>query len=134
MDNRNYSRIIVDVPSCIYITLNDYTKIDIEGIIHDISESGIQVRVNSDSYDEMAKILSAGDVISFQAVDEYNVLNENKVDIVGGVAEVIWLNVDEKEIVFGCRTNKVLPEYLSYVKQKKLSLFFSGKHDIKMPR
>ena len=134
MENRVFSRIVVDIPSCIYVTLNDDTRLEILGLIHNISASGIQIRISLDDYADMVKKLCPGDVVGFQAVDEYKVINDERADIIDGDGEVVWINSNENEIMFGCKVNNVNPEYLTYIKQKKLSLYFTGRHDISISK
>jgi len=130
VENRFYTRITVNVPSAIYITFKDHTRMELNGVIRDISEGGVQIRIDMSDYANLVGRLTNGDNIRFQAVDEYQMLSDTKEDIIEGTGEVVWISTTENEIAFGCKAKKVLPEYLTYIKNKKLSLFFSGNHDI----
>lgn len=126
MENRYFSRIIVDIPCVCIEKFGDQSTLEFAGIIHDISESGIQVRIDKNKYNSLADRMEAKDIISFQAHDEYVIVSVNHEDVIQGDAEVVWINSTSDNMSFGCRTNKVLPEYLSYVKNKKIALFLEG--------
>lgn len=132
MEQREYCRIVVDIPGTFFFQFEDQTCIEVCGVLHDISESGIQVRFSCEDYSDLTKRLVTGDVVQFQAIDEYSVFNDNREDIIDGVGEVMWIDTNKQEVIFGCKANNVMPEYLSYVKHKKLSLYISGEQGMEV--
>lgn len=123
MEKRSFDRVTVDVPAMVIFTLADNSNVECDGVLHNISEGGVQIKLEKEDYDAIAPKLKIGDVIGFKAVDVYQVFSDKREDIVQGNVEVIWVSEADREIAIGGKLNYVSSDYLSYVKNKKLSTF-----------
>ena len=127
MDDRYYSRVTINLPSVFIVECEDGAPVEVGGVIHDISEDGLQICISKEEYATLTKAIEAGASIKFQAVDEYMVCSDTRVDIFQGTAEVKWSNDRDGEMSFGCKVNYIKPEFEEYVKNKKLAIFVNGR-------
>lgn len=126
MDKRLYQRIFCHV-ECILLSANENASpCEIEGVIVDMSESGIKISFDKSNSSSPLPCLNVNDPIHFQAFEEYEVLGEQKEALISGDAIIIRIIDNEDTVEIGCKYTKRCDELDEYIKDRKVSLFLKG--------
>lgn len=123
MEKRLYQRVLVGLISNFIIKENEPGFREFNGIIEDLSENGIRIRIEDQSYLHIVEKIKVGDKILFQSIDEYEMYGDTRTDIFSGEARVIRKSSDDGNVIVGCKIDKSSDEYSEYVKNKKMALF-----------
>lgn len=126
MEKRFFQRARVGVAGEFYVKSDDPSKTELVGTIEDICENGIGITVKGEQYKDSISKMKKGDIIGFQAIDEYELFNEIKTDVIFGNAKVVRIAENRDEIVIGCEIKRMSPELSDYVANKKLSIFYQN--------
>lgn len=125
VERRNYRRVVVSLDSCFIIKDNEPGYREFNGVIEDLSECGIKIRVEDQRFAKIAGELSIGDKITFQSIDEFEMFNEMHTEVFSGEAEIVRIDSTSNELVIGCKVFSSSNEFNEYVKNKKMALYMS---------
>ena len=114
-DKRDYDRLQINIEAVI---INLKTGADINSIVKDISELGIQFETEED----IDKIqIQIGDIIGFQFYDEFNIVDQNKKYVITGKAIVRHIEQENTGTILGCYiAEKYFKKYVEDRKIKSL--------------
>lgn len=123
MEKRLYQRILAGVISNFILKDNPPGHREFSGVIDDISENGIKISISDSSCSEIVTNIKVGNIIAFQALDEYEIYGEVRTEVFSGEAKVIRVDSEKDNIIIGCKVVKSSKEFDEYVKNKKMALF-----------
>lgn len=126
MDRRYYGRTHIGVISNFIIKDNPLGLREFNGVIENMSEGGILIRVDMDCFGAAVDSITEGMIIYFQTYDEYELFGQHKEDIITGEVEVIRVEQGEDVKLFGCKMKKLSPELNQYITNKKMSVFMKS--------
>lgn len=126
MDRRFYERTYIGVKSSFIIQDEGLGYREFNGTIENISESGILVHVDSAQFSLAVDSIKEGMSLSFQLMDEYELFDETRVDIVNGEVEVVHVKsgTDEKKV--GCKIKTLSPEIDEYIQNKRMAIYMKA--------
>lgn len=124
MENRSYPRERINIQCAFFVEGAENEKREFTGIIGDLSEGGMKVKVISP--EDVAKIseVCVGTKIKFQSVDEYTLMKEVRCDILEGELTVVRISHTGNDIVIGCKIVELSPELEEYLGNKRLVSFY----------
>lgn len=126
MERRVYQRIRISIEG-LFISLNENAyPTEIEGMIEDISEGGIKIIIKKDTESSKTPCLKIGDVLRFQAYDEYELFGNQNNDVVSGVIQVVRVDETKDSITLGCKFTSKTSQLEEYISNRKTSSFMSG--------
>lgn len=128
MDRRFYQRILCCVECILISTDDDSIPYEIEGMIVDMSESGLKISFDKSKSTDSLTHLKINDPIHFQAYDEYEVLGEQKDTIISGDAAITRIIDVGDTIEIGCKYTTLNSELDEYIMDRKVSSFVNGMH------
>lgn len=99
---------------------------EFNGIIEDISEGGIRIRVTNEQFKDAVSTIKEGSVITFQSYDEYKLYQELRQEVFMGEVEVLRVEKSATEMVFGCIFVRLTKDLEEYIKNKKVSVFIAN--------
>lgn len=99
---------------------------EFNGIIEDISEGGIRIRVTNEQFKDAVSTIKEGSVITFQSYDEYKLYQELRQEVFMGEVEVLRVDKSATEMVFGCKFVRLTKDLEEYIKNKKVSVFIAN--------
>ena len=123
MDKRLYSRIIVDAEGSCFTDMEICGTREITGVVKNISEQGIQMRVDLNKYPDAEKYFVKDTAFKFQFADIYNICDQERLDILTGKAKVRWSEVQNNILIIGCIIVDTSDNYQKYVMFKTTSKF-----------
>ena len=123
MDNRQYTRLIINVEGTYYTESEINGSIEVYGIIRDISEQGIQIRIDLGLYPDADKVFVKGSTFTFQYADVYEVCNQERMDILSGEAMIRWTEISGNMLIAGCYISSPSEEFMKYLKVRTASRY-----------
>ena len=123
VEKRLYQRVIGGINGNFIIRNKKLGCIEFTGVIDDLSENGIRISITDSNWFENVKKIETGDKLLFQALDEYKLHDEVRVDIFSAETEVIRLDDNGDSIVIGCKIYESSREFDEYIKNRKMALF-----------
>lgn len=96
------------------------------GIIEDISEGGIRIRVNEEHFKEAVSTIKKGSIITFQSYDEYKLYQQIKEEVFSGEVEVLRVDNTPNGLFFGCKFVRLTKELEEYITNRKISVFVAN--------
>ncbi len=126
MERRFYQRAVVGLTSNFIVVKNEPGQREFNGRIEDLSECGIRISVEEDSYNDIVSNIAIGDKILFQSFDAYTLYDVKRTDVFKGESEVVRVEIKDGKVIIGCKMDQLSPDLSEYIKNKKLSLFFEN--------
>lgn len=123
MERRYYQRVDVLAESTFIIPKKEFGKSEFNGIIENVSESGICIRVHDPKYFSIIAEMEIGETIRFQAVGKYRLYDENRESVFSGEISIARVNDVDGDKIIGCKIIRHTPELDSYIDNMCLSQF-----------
>ena len=127
MERRLYSRVTINLPANFIKGGNDPGLREFSAKIYDICEEGIKIEIKNGEYDDILSTIKVGDILSFQAVDEYELYREEHLDVISAEAEVVRIEKGDEVTAFGCKVASSFREFSTYVMNKKISILYDNR-------
>lgn len=118
-DRRLYKRVILDLPTTIYL----HGDKEIVCKIHDISEDGISISL--DSNDELSCV-NNGDIITFQSVDIFNLFDKETTKFINGSAVILRIQKEGNIVKLGCKFTNIPSSLSGYIRNKKIAIYIQN--------
>ena len=119
-DKRRYLREKVNVLTNFYIVGGEYGKVEFSGLIANISEVGILIKVEDSAFIEVAKTAGVGRDIRFIGIDNYEIFKEKRVGYLEGTAKVIWTREEDGIYLMGCEIINLPRKLEKYILDRKV--------------
>lgn len=126
MERREYTRVNVGAQSEFFLYEGENMICDFAGIIDNVSEGGLGILVEKDTYEQVGNKLEVGLSISFQAYDENGYSIEASEGAFSGRAEIVRKEPTEETLIVGCKIDETCNDFKEYVKDKKVYLYISS--------
>ena len=126
MEKRGYSRIRVATDGVFILADDSIVPREFSGTIEDISESGIRVVINKADITHLIQHIKVGAELSFAIVDEYNLFDTTKQEILRGEARIIRTVDDGDYLTIGCKIKSPAYDIYEYVNNKRTSYFMAN--------
>lgn len=127
MDRRTYQRIKVDVESIFIVDNTSVSPREFEGIIEDISESGMKILIKAQDTLHLLPYIEKGQHLHFSAADDFHLFGQERSSIFSGMVEIIRREALENDLfLLGCKFKRYSNELQKYVSDRKLSLYMNG--------
>ena len=126
MDRRLYRRITINAEGVFILDNNEISHREFPGVIEDISEGGIKIKMVKDEADHILPHLKTGSYLHFLATDDYTLFGNVNSAIISGQVEVLRQDTINNLITLGCKFKKYTSELLDYVSDRKLSIYVDG--------
>lgn len=123
MERRGCPRIKISADGVFYLGDKQIHVREFTGIVDDISESGLKIRLTEPVSEELLQNLSIGKEVRFQIVDEFELMGELKDDIISGAATIMRTEQSDSKYCIGCKFNAPSAELLYYVTDRKTYSF-----------
>jgi len=119
MERRGCPRIKIFADGIFYLQNDEAPAFEFTGVVEDISESGLKVVLDNVDVNEVLPIFSSDSQISFQIIDEFELLGEIKDEVIRGSASVIRICSFPNKISLGCKFTQINKELLEYVTNRQ---------------
>lgn len=123
MERRQFVREKINVLGLFYIQDTEPSKSEFAGMIFDVCEMGISIKVTDSKYFPIVDTIDTGTIIKFYFCDEHFYFKELKRHEIVGDATVVWKERTDDSISLGCRTLKMYSALDTYVSEKKTLSF-----------
>lgn len=127
MENRMYQRVKLNIDVLCYIQGAPAGKVEFSGIVINISECGIAIKVSDERYVAVIDDASIGTEFRFLFVDEYELFKEEKTVHVEGTARIIRKEETPGGILIGCEIRGRKESVEKYVSDRKLISFYRNR-------
>lgn len=124
MEKRWYQREKLNIDGVFFIQGAKIGKIEFVGMIKDISEGGLAIRVKDEQYIDIADEAEIGTTIRYFFIDEYEVFGEQKNPQLVGDVTVVRKSKEHGELILGCTINYLSSDLESYISDRKVLAFF----------
>lgn len=120
MEKREYPRLLLNKEAVFFINNSNIAIHEFSGIIDDISEVGIRIKLNKEENKEIIKVLQIDTELTFSTVDilSYNEKEEFKY-ISGNVKIVRIEELDNNVFICGCKIINPDKDILKYLDDKR---------------
>ncbi len=125
-DRRSSERIRIDAVSQFLIKNEDSYGGDFEGIINNISDTGLGVIITKEKYFPRVKSLKVDDPIFFQALDEYTLFNKPTSDIFQGKIKIVRIEETDEGYYIGCSIESANQDLQQFISRRKMAFFIDG--------
>lgn len=126
MEKRGYSRIKISTDGVFILANDSIIPREFSGTIENISESGMKIVVNKSDIHHLLQHIEIGTVFSFAIVDEYNLFETPKQEIIRGDARIVRTVDDGDFLTIGCRIISPAYEIYEYINNKRTSFFMAN--------
>ena len=126
MDRRYYQRTKIDLESVFLLSDKDIFPREFNGVIEDISESGVKIVIDPLTSDVLTSCINVNDSLHFNCLDEYSLFGKDHSAVLDGEIKVIRKDATEKNTVLGYIFNPSTKNISNYVKDMKTSAFISN--------
>lgn len=123
MDRREYHRFRGSLECNIYFKNRDIDYKEFSGLIEDISEVGLRIKIDTKDNVDFVNNITVGDSIMFQSAEEKQIHNEEKITVLIGEARVLRIEEEKEFIKIGCAIVSVIPEYYKYIRYREMQIF-----------
>lgn len=122
MDRREHQRIVVGLECNFYFKNRDTDSKEFCGVIEDISEAGLRLRICEKSNSDFVKKANVGDYILFQSADEYTRANRPQIDVLIGEAKITRIENKNEHVLIGCSIVDKIKGYDDFINRKYIEL------------
>lgn len=126
MERRDYSRIKVSAEGAFFVQENGKNIYDFSGIIDNVCEGGICIKLEKTDYKQIRDYLEIGKHISFQALDEKGYGVNHETGVFKGKVTVVRVDEDDDLVLVGCKIAGDCQEFQDYVKGKKIYMYMQA--------
>lgn len=126
MEKRQYQRENIDCLGLFYIQGGEYGKIEFDGIVINVSEGGMAIKVVKSESLAIADEVQVGTELKFCFIDRYELFHEIKDVNVSGMATVVWIDKNDERLIIGCEFHGDCKKLERYVAERKMITFMAG--------
>lgn len=123
MDRRYYQRTKLNIDAIFFLSDKQTFPREFNGILEDISESGIKVVLDPLTPEQIIDSIAIGDHIHFNSYDEYDLFGQSKDIVLSGDVIVSRKTSSSGKIVLGCKLYPITDELSTYISDKKTCSF-----------
>lgn len=125
MEKRQYQREVINCIGLFYIQGGEYGKIEFDGVVTDISENGMAIKIVEPKCIMIADEVQVGTELKFCFIDKYEIFRETKNVDITGIATVVRKDKNADRLIIGCTFRGDRRKIEQYVSDKKMITFMS---------